>query len=1224
MPLETAEPLVLEPPRDLLERVPRLNHLARQLSMKYVYKEVVTDDDLEQMGRALWEALDAEADFQRALEDAKPLILPLVIASQDPAVMALPWETLHHPTLGFLGCSPHVTLLRRVGGARTDGAPLDKGPLRVLLFTSLPDDLEETGRLDTESERENVLEAFTPWVRDGWVTLEAPDDGRFDTFQKLVAAGDYHVVFLSGHGMFQQDDFGDGPARSFFVFERDDGRGDPRSAEDIAACFAGQAHTRAVVLSACQSGRIASDSLNTGLAMGLIRQGIPLVAGMREPVLDLAGIRFARAFCDAVGGKERVDTALQTARQAMTRFLPMGGGTDASGNGGETGLGQWCLPVLYARASDTRVLDWDFDPEPPHQSLPLYDSYAGVEFPERFIGRRRELRTLLKELESGATRLLVLTGMGGMGKTALACRLAKILEEKGHAVVTYSARREDPWNAFVTDLHLTLEGSLSEQVNQNWGRLSSRKDQYQLLIRALMNQTQGRLVLLLDNLETVQDPDTREINDPELKAWLEACSAMGAQAPLTLLTSRRQVPGLEGAKVRHHPLEPASYGDFVRYAQEPAVGGVARDHLRAVYRALGGNFKGLQFFAQAGALGVDEGSLLQRVREAQEELRVYAALESLVERLQPEERTLLSRMRAYDVPVIEDGVFLMARDLEGPEGLLENLVAYSLLDVSRDDGLMLPCYSLNPVLVEWLDRVEPAPEQEIRERAADHQLRVLRQLKPFISHAIVCHGALVKAERMEEAHQLVLDYLADHFMKRGMYQSLRTTWLPPLLESSSKKTCAMALNFQGMCTHQTGDSATALQYLKQSLAIVRDIGERAGECATLNNISQIYQARGDFDTALVYLNQSMAIVGDIGDRKGAAATLNNISQIYGVRGDVDRELECLNQSMAICREIQDRFGEATCLNSMGMVAHDRGDYDTARDYLSQSLAIRRKIGDRRGEGATLNNISQIYKARGDNERALEYLNQSLAIQREIGDPKGEGTTLNNISLIYEARGEYDPALEYLNQSLAIQREIGDRKGTAASLINISQVHQARGDHSTALKLLKQSLAIQREIRYRFGEAAALNNMATSAHALGDYSSALEYLNQSLAIQREIGDRKGEAASLNNISQIYQARGEYDGALQYLKQSLAILGEVGEVFGLCHALFNMGLIHTHKNKHEEAMSTWVSAYALAKKIQLAQVLTALDELARRMGQNGLAFWEEQLQQAKARGVKFDLL
>ncbi len=54
-----------------------------------------------------------------------------------------------------------------------------------------------------------------------------------------------------------------------------------------------------------------------------------------------------------------------------------------------------------------------------------------------------------------------------------------------------------------------------------------------------------------------------------------------------------------------------------------------------------------------------------------------------------------------------------------------------------------------------------------------------------------------------------------------------------------------------------------MKYLKQSLSIRKEIGDRVGEGEALNNIAVNYHARGDYDTALEYLEQSMSIRKDL-------------------------------------------------------------------------------------------------------------------------------------------------------------------------------------------------------------------------------------------------------------------------------------------------------------------------------------------------------------------------
>jgi len=85
---------------------------------------------------------------------------------------------------------------------------------------------------------------------------------------------------------------------------------------------------------------------------------------------------------------------------------------------------------------------------------------------------------------------------------------------------------------------------------------------------------------------------------------------------------------------------------------------------------------------------------------------------------------------------------------------------------------------------------------------------------------------------------------------------------------------------------------------------------------------------------------------------------------------------------------------------------------------------------------------------------------------------------------------------------------------------------------------------------------------------------------------------------------------FETALDYLKKSLAIQQEIGDKAGLCATLFNMGHIYMQNNERQKAMQAWLEVYGIAKKIQLAQGLQALEKLANELGLpgGGLNGWE----------------
>jgi tetratricopeptide (TPR) repeat protein/DNA-binding MarR family transcriptional regulator len=324
-----------------------------------------------------------------------------------------------------------------------------------------------------------------------------------------------------------------------------------------------------------------------------------------------------------------------------------------------------------------------------------------------------------------------------------------------------------------------------------------------------------------------------------------------------------------------------------------------------------------------------------------------------------------------------------------------------------------------------------------------------------------------------------------------------------IANTSKKDEKAFLHNDIGGIKFRSGRYNSAQGNFQQALDIFLEIGNKAGEGATLNNIALIYRAQGDYTTALTHLTNSLAICQEIGNKVGESTTLNNISQIYCAQGDYTTALTYFTDSLAISQEIGNKAGEGTTLNNISQIFHAQGDYTTALTYLTNSLEISQEIGNKAGEGATLNNIASIYQAQGDYTTALTYFTDSLAISQEIGNKAREGTTLNNISQIYDAQGDYTTALIYLTNSLAIRQEIGDKAGEGAILNNISQIYYAQGDYTTTLTYLIDSLAIFKEIGNKAEEGKALFNIGLAYYKIDKKQQGLVYLQSAKKIAQEI-------------------------------------------------------------------------------------------------------------------------
>ena len=372
---------------------------------------------------------------------------------------------------------------------------------------------------------------------------------------------------------------------------------------------------------------------------------------------------------------------------------------------------------------------------------------------------------------------------------------------------------------------------------------------------------------------------------------------------------------------------------------------------------------------------------------------------------------------------------------------------------------------------------------------------------------------------------------------RGAYQLAVDTATVAELQRSKRLAEVQQLFQQGLEQYNAQQWREAVQSYEAALAGYRELGDRADEANTLNNIGNVYGLLGNYPAAMESYEESLALKRELGNRAGEANTLGNIGNVYQSLGNYPAAMESYEESLALKRELGDRAGEANTLGNIGIVYRLLGNYPAAMESYEESLALMRELGDRAGEAITLGNIGNVYGLLGNYPAAMESYEESLALTRELGNRAGEANTLNNIGNVYQSLGNYPEALETYEESLALQRELGDRAGEAGTIGNIGNVYQLQGNYPEALKPYEESLALQRELGNRAGEANTLNNIGNVYGLLGNYPEALETYEESLALQRELGNRAGEAQTLGNIGKLLDTQQQPELAIVFLKQSI---------------------------------------------------------------------------------------
>ncbi len=100
------------------------------------------------------------------------------------------------------------------------------------------------------------------------------------------------------------------------------------------------------------------------------------------------------------------------------------------------------------------------------------------------------------------------------------------------------------------------------------------------------------------------------------------------------------------------------------------------------------------------------------------------------------------------------------------------------------------------------------------------------------------------------------------------------------------------LNNIGVVYDDQGRYAEALEALRAGAGHrARRWATGPARATTLNNIGVVYDDQGRYAEALETYQQALAIVREVGDRAGEGATLNNIGVVYDSQGRYAEALE---------------------------------------------------------------------------------------------------------------------------------------------------------------------------------------------------------------------------------------------------------------------------------------------------------------------------------------------
>jgi predicted ATPase/DNA-binding SARP family transcriptional activator len=426
---------------------------------------------------------------------------------------------------------------------------------------------------------------------------------------------------------------------------------------------------------------------------------------------------------------------------------------------------------------------------------------------------------------------------------------------------------------------------------------------------------------------------------------------------------------------------------------------------------------------------------------------------------------------------------------------------------------------------------------------------------------------------------------------------------------------AKALNAVGVLASYQGDKEAIQEQHTEALAIFREVGDLEGVAWSLYNLGNIAAVgAADSETARTLYDESLALFRELGNNRGIASTLHQVGSLASKWGDKEIARTLYTESLAIFQEMGNRQATAWSLNDLGSLTWEQGDYATARELHEESLAVFRELGHKRGIGWALHLLGKLARQQGDYAAAGALYAESLAISREMADRQGIAWLLNDLGNVAILRADPETARTLYAESLAISRGLADRQGVAWSLHHLGSLAREQGDYAAARERHEESLTVFREVADRQAVAWSLNDLGRLFEAQGDHAAARARHAESLAIFQGLGNKQGVAWTLHYQSRAAFNQGDLAAARSLYAAGASVQGELRDWGAVAESLEGLAAVMWAQSASQRAVRLWAAAHQLREHTGIPLTHTpaaqAIEQARATLGESSFTVaWQE---------------
>jgi tetratricopeptide (TPR) repeat protein len=748
--------------------------------------------------------------------------------------------------------------------------------------------------------------------------------------------------------------------------------------------------------------------------------------------------------------------------------------------------------------------------------------------PDDFVGRETELENYAEQLRS--TGVAVITGMTGVGKTALAATLVRRISTP-QRTFWYSFGSSEGLDDLIWKLASFLYWNNQPELWQMLREVQVTGKQpppVSVLFDYVVQMLPGRGYLLcLDNFHFVNQ-------DPLLSQVADRLRPLTKAKEVSLLLISQSLPNLTWTAVPE-PLGGLSYEDTCRLL---TVRNITLDEelLQALYSCTEGNVLFLDIALNALAGEPNPEELLEYLRESTAlETTLFEKLDA---KLSDQERDIVSAIAVLGGPCTRHHVetILGAGNLRRT---LHDLSQRNLLTTQRRGAE--PEYIQHTILRNFYY------DQPTRERRRQMHLHAGELFEHEESNLLLAAHHYEKAQAYSKSVQIATENVR---LLIGLYQARRLAELLARFDvkrlskvESIKVNAALGQVYAFLGERVKAESCYAvtnsqLEWMDSS----QEVCELRAD--VFHGMGQLLYNEAPAD-ALVWLQRAFDELEQFSGQnklEREAALLIDMGWAHRRLLNVAEALDALQRGLErLPRRPSHLRGDA--LTRLAALYVSQYDLVNARQYAQMAVENSRHLNDVWHEQTVRVMLGTIKHSGCDWSGAVDEYKAALTLATEIGDRAAQVALEVNLGIAHTNLGNTEPAHAHLMKGLNLSQKLHLRNYELKAQLAVARLNIRTGkwvDAQNQLLAAEELVETTGTTEAKFHLPLILSARAELQLALGKTEEALALANASVTMAIEQEKQVDRAICQRVLAHVLVARGAFHEAADLLAQSLALL------------------------------------------------------------------------------------